>query len=268
MPTVTIHGYQMNYLDQGQGSPVVLSHGLCMDHTMFADQIERLARQYRVIAPDLRGHGGTDAKAEDYSMEDQAEDLYELLTALGTGPAHIGGMSMGGMIALRFALAHPDMTRSLILIDTDAGPESPEHASTYEAMASMFLEGQGALVVDPVMQILFAAPFFTGMPEQARAWRDRILQQPGVGLYHATRCVTRRTDVRGDLGRIKAPTLIICGEEDVATTPDKSRFMAQEIAGAKLAFVPQAGHSSPVEQPAQVTALIAGFLAEVDETNE
>jgi 3-oxoadipate enol-lactonase len=264
MASMTVHGYRLNYVDRGQGIPVVLGHGLCMDNTMFAEQMEQLAQHYRVIAPDWRGHGGSEARAEEYSMEDQAEDLYELLGALGTGPAHIGGMSMGGMIALRFALAHPEMTRSLILIDTDAGPEAPERASSYEALAGAFLSGQAEAVVDPVMQILFAPPFFTDLPVEARRWRNRIVQQPGVGLFHATRCVTRRTDLRGDLGRIKAPVLIICGEEDVATTPDKSRFMAEAIAGAKLALVPKAGHSSPVEQPARVTQLIASFLGQVE----
>lgn len=264
MATATVNGVRLHYVEQGTGTPVVLGHGLCMDHSMFEAQVEALSHRYRVIVPDWRGHGGSEARAEDYSMEDQADDLAALLRHLGVTSAHIGGMSMGGMIGLRFALRYPEMTRSLLLIDTDAGPEHPTRQELYEGLAGMFLAGQADAVVDPVMQILFAPPFFANLPDKAGYWRGKVVGESGVGLYHATRCVTRRTDVREQIGRIRVPALIICGEQDAATTPDKSQFMAAAIPGARLVMVPDAGHSSPVEQPELVTQAIAAFLAEVD----
>lgn len=264
VPFVTVNGYRLHYLDEGQGPVLVLGHGLTMDHEMFADQIEALRDRYRIIAPDWRGHGQSESQDRPYTMEDQADDLYQLLTQLGIRQAHIGGMSMGGMIALRFALAHPEMTRSLILIDTDAGPEDPARAPQYEAMATVFRQGQGAALVDAVMQILFAQPFFREQPERAAHWREKLLRLDPTGIYHATCCVTRRTDIRDRVGAIQAPTLVICGEDDIATPPEKSRFLAEAIPGARLVMVPQAGHTTPLERPEAVTAAIRDFLADVE----
>src|ERR1700722_15630041 len=128
MPIADVNGQRLYYEDTGgAGPPVIFSHGLFMDHEMFAPQVEALKARYRVIPWDERGHGATAGESlAPFSYYDSADDLAALLKHLGIGRAVLAGMSQGGFLSLRAALTHPEVVRALILIDTQAGQEDPE----------------------------------------------------------------------------------------------------------------------------------------------
>src|SRR5690349_485309 len=135
MPYADVNGQRLHYQDSGgTGLPVVLAHGLLMDHEMFAPQVAALRDRYRVVTWDERGHGLTETTPDDFSYWDSADDLRGLLDALGIERAVVGGMSQGGFLSLRFALDHPERTIGLVLIDTQAGLEDEEKLPQYEMM--------------------------------------------------------------------------------------------------------------------------------------
>lgn len=264
MPTTAINGHSYFYEEIGSGTPIVFAHGLTFDRHMWDHQIRTLSPRYRCIAVDLRGHGGSGGESEEYSLEDEAESLHALMGRLGARPAHLVGLSMGGMIGLRLALAHPESVRSLALLDTSAEAELPERAPQYEALAAMAKARGPGSVVGAVLPIMFSQGFLQGQPEAVARYQSDFGGLNMDGLEAATKAVTRRTDILGEISRIRVPTLVIVGERDIATTPDKAQHIVERIAGARLETIPGSGHMTPIEQPERVSQLLSEFLAQVD----
>jgi len=170
------------------------------------------------------------------------------------------------MVFIRLAPSHPDVVRALILLDTSAGPENPETIDGYRQLATGMRDGsdeQRAEIVPVVQSILYGQTWLNADPEGAAHERDLMLGHDREGLYLACQAVFDRDDVSDRLGEISAPTLVICGEEDVATPPELSRALAEGIAGAELVMIPRAGHHSSLENPAPVTEAIERFLERV-----
>ncbi len=263
MPKLAVNGTQIYYEEKGSGYPVVFIHGLTFDGHMWDHQVQELSRSYRTINIDLRGHGLSASPDLMYDLDMMTEDVYQVMRELGVGRAHLVGLSMGGMISMRLALAHAAAVRSLVLLDTSAEPEVPDRAPAYEAMARIMREQGPADIVDAVMAILFSPNFLQGQPERAKRERERFHKLDRVGVSNATYAVTRRKGISDRLPEIKAPTLIIVGELDTATPVEKSRALQAGIPGARLEIIPGAGHMTPIEKPEEVTRLIADFLKSV-----
>lgn len=263
MPKLTVNGTQIHCEEKGTGDPVVLVHGLTFDRRMWEDQVEGLSRSHRTINVDLRGHGLSASPDLEYNLDMMTEDVYQVMRELGIGRAHFVGLSMGGMIGMRLALAHPGAMRSLVLLDTSADPEAPDRAPAYEAMASMLREQGPESVVDGVMAILFSPTFLQGRPDKAKRERDRLLELDRIGVSNATYAVTRRKDISDRLHEIKAPTLVMVGEVDAATPVERAQAIQAAIPGSRLEIIPSAGHMSPIEKPEEVTRLIVDFLSGV-----
>ena len=136
MPIAEVNGQTLYFEDTGgSGPPVIFSHGLFMDHEMFAPQVEALKGKYRVITWDERGHGGTAGSTlSPFSYYNSANDLAALLKHLGIEKAVLAGMSQGGFLSMRAALTHPEIAKALILIDTQAGQEDPATAAGYDEL--------------------------------------------------------------------------------------------------------------------------------------
>jgi pimeloyl-ACP methyl ester carboxylesterase len=250
----------------GPGPTVAFAHGLFWDTRLFAPQVERLSRSRRCIAWDHRGQGRSEVTASGYDMDTLARDAIALLERLGTGPVHFVGLSMGGFVALRVALARPDLVRSLVLIDTSADAEPPANRPRYRLLrlvAGWF--GLGA-VIGRLMPILFGPPF---LADPARAgereeYRRRLLANDRVGILRAVDGVLGRAGVADRLGSLRVPTLVIVGEHDRATPPAKARAIAEAIPGARLVVIPDAGHTSTLEAPDVVNDALEAFLDGVD----
>lgn len=268
MPTLEVNGTRLFYEETGSGAEtVVFSHGYLMSHEMFRAQIAALSARYRVIAFDHRGHGQSAPATQPLGIYDLVDDAAALIDALVGGPVHFAGMSTGGYVGLRLALRRPDLLRSLTLIDTGANAEPPEKMKAYNQMlfAVRFIGLRPLL--GKVTSLLMGEAFRT---DPARAgelatWRRYIggLDRRSVRLFG--RAIFDRDSVVSALSALDAPppTLVIVGEEDVATPPATAREMAGAIRGAHLVTIPRAGHTSPVEEPAAVTAAMKEFLVQL-----
>ena len=261
MATVTVNSAEIYYEDVGQGFPLLFLHGLTFDTRMWRSQVAALSGKYRCVSIDFRGHGQSAAPGGEYTLEVMAEDVYQVMRHLGLEQAHVAGLSMGGMVAMRLALAHPDVVRSLLLLDTDAGPEEAEWAPQYEAMAQMVRDQGPEAIMQGVIPVFFSQAFIEGQPQKLEAFKEQFLDINRDGIYRATLGVTWRRDIRDEIKGIRVPTLVIVGEEDIATTPEKAEAIHQRIVGSRLERIAGAGHMTPLEQPERVNALLGEFLA-------
>ena len=256
MPTVSVNGIQLYYESHGQGYPVIFLHGFSATYHMWAPQVAAFSKKYRFVIYDARGHGQTDSPSDvkDYSEEIVAEDLYQLLQALGIKKAVIGGLSMGGYESLLFYQAHPEMVSALILMDTGPGYRNPARREEWnrgrETLAKQ-LETQG-------IEVLAAnAPTETG--------REIMLKQSPIGLAHMSRKIVAQRDSRviDSLSQIKVPTLVLVGSED-RPFHAAADYMAKIIPQAQRAVIPQAGHASNIDQPEAFNAAVLGFLGRLN----
>lgn len=265
MHTIEVNGTRLYYETHGGGEEaIVFSHGLLMNGGMFASQVEALKDRYRCIVYDHRGQGRSDVPDGGYDMDNVAKDAASLIRSLKAWPCHFVGLSMGGFVGMRLAIRHPELLRSLTLMETSADPEPEETIGPYRRMAFVGRWLGFGLVVDRVMNILFGETFMSD-PDRAgerRAWREQILKNDRKGIYHAAQGVIDREGVYDLLGDITIATQVIVGEEDTATTPDKARRIHQAIPNSRLVEIPGAGHSSSIEAPEAVTRAIKTFIAE------
>jgi pimeloyl-ACP methyl ester carboxylesterase len=266
VPFATVRDATFFYTDEGQGDVVLFIHGLTWDHTLWDAQVAALRDRYRCIAVDLIGHGQTADVDHDYTFFDLADYMAGLLETLAVERAHVVGLSMGGMTAMPMALSHPRRVRSLALLDTDAQAEGAEKAAGYQQLGAAIVEHGWPAVSETVAAILFGAPYLSVPANKESALRKLNANQREAVGGRALRTVTHREDLLQRLGAISVPTTVIVGELDVATTPDKSAAMAAAIPGATLVTIPAAGHHSPLENPAAVTAALEAHLIRADPT--
>ncbi len=261
MPEFEHDGWRLAYDDHGSGPAVLLIHGVLMDRTMFDAQMEALANRYRVVRPDLRGHGESEHRAEPYDQWELMEDDVALLDHLGIERAVWGGVSQGGFQSLRAALRHPDRVAGLVLIDTQAGPEDETRAPMYEASAQVAAEsGWNEDLLRIAASMLIGA---SASDDLRRHWMDRWSAQDTSDALQVLHAVTRRDDVTDRLPEIRVPAIIIHGTEDVSIEMDLARALADGLGGPVDFVTVEAGRSSTVEQPDAVTAAIEGFLERV-----
>ena len=261
MPMIRANGTALYYEDTGGTSvPVVFSHGLLWDTKLFAPQIAVLRDRYRCIAYDHRGQGrSADDTGRAISLETLTADAAALIEKLDLGPVHFCGLSLGGIVAMRLAIARPDLIRSLVLLDTTADAEP--YKLKYQAMNLVArLAGLGA-VSGAVMPALFGKTTLNdpARADQREAWKQQLVSNRKT-IWRAINGVLARKSIYGELGKIAAPTLVAVGEEDTSTPQAMAERIAGAVAGAKLIVIPNAGHGTTLEQPAIVTAAIGAFL--------
>lgn len=264
MAMLEINGTSLFYEDTGPGSTgetIAFSHGLLWGTELFAPQFAALRSRYRCIAWDHRGQGQSAADHRDcIGMELVWQDAVQVLEALVQGPVHLCGLSMGGFVAMRMAARRPDLVRSLILLETSADPEPIENVPRYRLLNRVTrLLGTG-VTRSKVAPIMLGKTILTDRARRADVDRFARLMGRRRDIWRAVNGVVDRGGIYHELGRIRSPTLVLVGDEDVATPHAKAERIAGAIAGAKLVTVPRAGHSSPVEEPALVTAAIEQFL--------
>ncbi len=258
MATALVNGITISYTDSGGDGPaVVLSHGYLMDSAMFDPQVAALTPEYRVITWDERGFGGTRAGSP-FSYWDSASDVIGLLDHLAIEQAVLGGMSQGGFLSLRAALKAPGRVRALILIDSQAGLESPEAAPAYEQMEQTWLEHGPQPVQDIVAAIILGPP---DGPVDYKPWFAKWAAADREDLRLAFRCLMDRDDITGRLGDISCPALILHGTADAAIPMDRAQATASGLAGP-VTLVPVEGgsHASNLSHPDQVNRAMLEFL--------
>lgn len=264
MPEVHVNGARIRYEVRGDGPETILfAHGLLFSGEMFAPQVASLRPEYRCVTFDFRGQGRSETTRSGYDMDTLTVDAAGLIEALDLDPCHFCGLSMGGFVGMRLAIRHPDLIRSLMLLETSADPEPAGNVPRYRVMQWVARWFGPGLVLDRLAPIMFGAKLL-GDPDRAgelSTYKKMLAEGDRVGMARAAGGVIRRAGVHAELGRIRCPTLILVGDQDVATPPKVAERIRDGIPGSRLVLIPGAGHSSTLEEPEAVTAAIRGFLA-------
>jgi len=261
MHTIRVNDIVLHYREHGRAdAPVlVLANSLGTDARIWDGPIALLSDRYRIISYDKRGHGLSDAPAGDYTLDQHVDDLAGLVDHLGITSFALCGVSVGGLIAQGFALRRPDALAGLILCDT--APKVGDAAMWDARIAAVRADGMAA-IVDGVMPRWFTQAYRRDKPTALAAWRNMLLCTPVAG-YIGTCATLRDTDLRNAIGAIATPTLVLVGDEDLATPVDLVRDTAARIPGARFEIIAACGHIPSIEQPETLAALLSGFLQEV-----
>lgn len=258
MPKTFINGIDIYYNLYGSGPPFVLVHSLGMDQTMWDLQIPPLSQDFQVIVYDLRGQGQSESPDFSYSLDLFADDLHHLLRHLGLKNARILGLSLGGRIALKFALKYPQETRALILADTQS--EAPEENRTQFLWTADLARKEG---MEKAAESFFSGPLFQGLakihPERFQKEKARFTQTSAIGFAQCCIAIVRMERLTAFLSGVQAPTLALAGEKDEPYLPFLTLY-AKSIPRCKSMIVPQAGHLSNLENPEAFNDAVSKFL--------
>jgi pimeloyl-ACP methyl ester carboxylesterase len=269
MARIELNGTVLYYEETGCGQEtIVFSHGLLMSSRMFEQQVRALSESYRCIAYDHRGQGLSEVAVGGYDLDSLTEDAVALIESMSAAPCHFIGLSMGGFVGLRLAIKRPELLRTLTLVETSADAEPPASARRYRMLAHLARWVGFRPLAGKIMKILFGSTFLSD-PERLQErdlWRTRLVNNDRQGTLRATWGVIDRDGVHDKLQQITTPTLVVVGDEDIATPLLRAERMHENIQGSKLEVIQGAGHTSTVETPEAVNQAIATFLLEHTQT--
>ncbi len=256
---------ELGAAERGTGPPIVFVHGFPFDHAMWDEQLAHFGHGRRAIAVDLRGFGASEVTSGTVTMEQMAEDLDALLTALAVAePVVLCGLSMGGYVAFQFWKRFRARLRGLVLCDTRAVADTPEGAAGRRKLADDVRAHGTGILPETMLPKLFAPATFAARGEIIEAARRMITAQRPEGVAAALGGMAERPDVRSYLPEIAVPTLVVVGEHDAITTADEMQAMAGAISQSQFAVIPEAGHMTPMENPAAFDAALEALLASLD----
>lgn len=265
MSVARVRGIELAYDVSGAGVPVVLLHGFPFNRTLWREQVEALRERYNVITVDLRGHGETHAPDDaPATMEEMAQDVAALLDELRIERAVLGGLSMGGYVALAFYRLFPERVRALVLADTRPHADTEEaRLNRAETAARVLREGMKT-IADAMLPKLLAPATHAEHPQTVRRVRDMILRTDPRGAAAALHGLAVRRDQTELLREINCPTLVIVGSLDTLTPPADAELMEREIRGSRLVVIAGASHVSNVESPREFNRALEKFLDELE----
>ncbi|MEB6588947.1 MULTISPECIES: alpha/beta hydrolase [Pseudomonas] len=263
---IEIDGARMSYIDQGQGFPVLLGHSYLWSADMWQPQVEALSQHFRVIVPELWGHGDSDAPpATTRNMADLVRQHLALLDKLDIAKCHLVGLSVGGMWGAPLASEHPDRIDRLVLMDTYLGAEPEATRLKYFSLldaASATGEFSDALL-DIIVPIFFHADGQT-VPEIREQFRAALKATSAETIRNSLdpmgRIIFGRPDLMDRLAGLPGErTIVLCGDKDIPRPPAESNEMAQLI-NCLAAQIPLAGHISCLENPKVVNEFLLNWL--------
>ena len=257
---MTKNNTQLACDDVGSGAPVVLLHGFPFNRSLWKPQLEALKSRYRVLAPDLRGHGESEVTNGTVTMEIMAQDVASLMDSLEIQSAALGGLSMGGYVALAFARLFPDRVKALVLADTRAEADSEEAKQKRKVLADQVLAEGMKPIVDSMLPKLVTPHTLANRPDVVAHVQEMMMSTPAEGAAAALLGMGVRRDQREFLSEIRVPTLVIVGREDPITPVADSELMKEKIPGSRLVIVDNAAHVSNLEQAEAFNAALIPFL--------
>ncbi len=259
MPYATVANTCFYYEIGGEGPTVVLLHPVGLDSSCWSLQVEALLPKFRVVRPDFRGHGRSDVTPPPYTLGGLAADVHLLLQQLRQTPAHVIGLSLGGMVAQVLALEHPEVVRSLVLADTNS-TMPPEARRAMIERGEVAIRGGMTSVLDSTLARWFTPAFLSS--EVVARCRERLLADDVQGWAGGWQAISG-VDTDPRLGEIRVPTLVMVGELDVSAPVSRARAMAERIPGASLHVVAGAPHMAPLERPELFNPPLLDFLRRV-----
>ncbi len=242
---------------EGSGPPIFLLHCLGVDHR-FWDFASPLSSDFTLWRYDLPGHGTAAVPNSAYDIEDLSDQLAGIMRAHGMTRASIAGISLGGLIAQDFAARYPDLVDKLILVDTTPRYTDEMRSMWAERAEAARTKGVAAMI-DGLLKIWFSAAAAAKNPAAVDYVRSALSRADGEGYGLACEALAR-ADLRDGSKRIKARTLVICGDDDIPSFLDAARWLAANIANAELSWIPGTRHASVIEDPETAVRIMKAFL--------
>lgn len=260
MPIANVNGVAIAYVDEGQGDPLLLLHGLGVSRADWAPQIDHFCREWRVIAPDFRGHGDSAKPDGDYSVPIHAADVIALMDQLGIESAHVVGLSMGGMVAFQMATDAPSRLRSMTIVNS--GPALPNDSFAAKKMLwtrllSIHLFGMNAYA-RKVAENMFPGE---GREKLIELFAAQIASNP-KRIYLKNLKSLFGWSVLDRLAGITTPTLMLTGDRDYSPISTKQAVVTA-MQNARLVVIADSGHGTPIEKPYETNEAIETFIRDV-----
>lgn len=252
MPFCRVNDVKFYYEDHGTEGPLIFLHGLMGSSENWKSQVDYFKDKRRVIAVDLRGHGQSDKPRGNYSIKRFSEDLFSFVKELRIEKAVIAGYSMGGLIALRFALDHQEIVEKLILIDT--GARTPLGRKLLVSASQIILR----ISYKAFLKVYLSFPK-NYSKSQIREAKERILKTP-KHVVNSCFSAVKEFDVTSELSNILVPTLIIHGSEDKQQPLSQAKYMKEHILNSELVVLEGVGHATIVEASEKVGKAIEKFI--------
>jgi 3-oxoadipate enol-lactonase len=269
MTTMTLRASQTSiaFEDRGSGPVLVLLHAFPLDSGMWRDQIAEMSASRRVIAPDFPGFGGS-AVSAGLTIDSAADMVAELLDHLGVNDrVAVGGLSMGGYVALAFARLYPQRLGALVLADTKADPDDQDGRAGRDRMIQTVTEKGPGAIIDELLPKLLAAGTLTSKPDVVRTVREIASRQSAEGIVAALKALRDRPDAGPGLAHVAVPTLVLVGEHDAVTPLEKAKALADGIPNARLVPIPDAGHLANLENEPAFNAAVREFFDAIPANN-
>lgn len=258
-----IRGCEHFVEEHGTGNEtVIFVHGLFMSGRAWHNQVLALRSRYRCVEYDLRGQARSASPDDGYELDELADDLIQLIEVGRYGPAHLVGCAMGSSIAMRVAIKRPELVRSLVLLAASAASERGRDRRRLKALAlGIRLVGTGPFS-KRLMQRMFGDFFLHDEDRQIQVehWRNEFRKRNRIGMARAVRAYARRNDIGNEVGRIRAPTLILAGEQDSLCPPSECERLHEAISGSRYVTSVLAAHCPAVETPGEVNEALNGFF--------
>jgi pimeloyl-ACP methyl ester carboxylesterase len=263
MPIIELKNASCNYILEGNGQDtIVFAHGLLWSHWMFHKQVAYLKSNYRILAYDFRGQGGTTSKDGKYDMDSLFEDTVELIETLVGKPVIFAGLSMGGYVGIALAAKRPDLVKKLILMASTTDAETLESISKYKMLNNMVKMAGYWPVERAIMSLMFGKKFLQDKvrADQYDFFLKKLKENNRHLIVKATEGVITRFSTEYHLPNIKCKTLVLVGEDDIPCPVEKSEYLAENIPNARLMIIEDAGHTGPLEEPEKYTKAIKDFI--------
>lgn len=254
---------ELAYRESGTGLPLVLLHAFPLSSAMWLEQREILGGRCRVITPDQRGFGGSPLGTDEPSLGDCADDVLAMLDRLGLDRVVLGGLSMGGYVAMELLRRAPERVAALVLADTKASADAPAAREARLRTAETVEQEGTAQLAEQMLPALLGRTSLERRAAVAGRVRGLVSAAPPAAVAWASRAMAARPDSFEVLRALDVPALVVVGDEDTLSPVDAAQAMADALPQGRLAVVPEAGHLSAVEDPEAFGAAVAGFLDEL-----
>ena len=261
---VIANGVRLQYIESGSGYPVICMHGNGLNRQLWRHIMQELSKKYRAITYELRGMGKSETPGKPgltITIEDHAKDLEGFMDALNIKEAAIVAHAFGSLVAMRFAVDHPERVKAMVLVDTTpkVGGKTQERIPKWIEIIEK--EGEEPLL-DQTMERWFVESFRREHPDIIKLYRDMVASNPPMG-YAANFRGVLLCDITDELHEIKCPTLVVGGAEDRGSTPPETHeLIAGKIPNSKLVIVPNASHTVPEEQTKEFNRVTLEFLSQ------
>jgi pimeloyl-ACP methyl ester carboxylesterase len=249
--------------DEGSGPAILLLHGIGGDRSVWNAVLPSLARQFRVLAPDLRGHGRTPAPAgSQFTFDELLGDVTHLLDAKRLSDAHWVGLSGGALLALRAGLDRKEQVRSVTMISGMAYTDAHTRSMT-DRLTETYAEGGPDAFALRLLKDLYYPDWIEAHLDFADRVRKGIAHRDLASAEAWTRSADR-FDERNRIASLGRPALIVQGMDDALVDPAHGRILRQSIPGSQIRILAQTGHMVPVERPAETAEAIRSFVSSIE----